>query len=156
MPTSNKVKKKLLQHLPDIKAGRVVELGAGWGNLAIPLARRYPHLTIEAYEASWVPYLFLKGFKTLCSTPNLKVIRINFFKISLQPASLCVCYLYPGAMQKLKNKFENELSDEAYVVSNTFSVPQWKPTQEIIVNDLFQTRIFLYKRGDARGDLGLR
>ncbi|MCB1084779.1 MAG: SAM-dependent methyltransferase, partial [Chlamydiia bacterium] len=35
MPTSQKMRDLLFSHLPEIENGTVVELGSGWGNLAI-------------------------------------------------------------------------------------------------------------------------
>ena len=42
MPTSPRVRRVLLGLLPEDPGGPVAELGAGWGTLAFPLARRWP------------------------------------------------------------------------------------------------------------------
>ncbi len=62
---------------------------------------------------------------------------------------MVVCYLYPGAMRKLKDKFEQELAPGTLVVSNTFSISGWKPINVIDTHDLYNTHIYLYeKKGD--------
>ena len=52
-PTTGKVNRELWKLLPEKVDGTVYELGSGWGTLAVPLARRYPH--VVAYELSPLP-----------------------------------------------------------------------------------------------------
>ncbi len=33
---------------------------------------------------------------------------VDFFNVDLKDAGLVVCYLYPGAMERLKDKFEKD------------------------------------------------
>ncbi|MDX1777084.1 MAG: hypothetical protein R3297_10915, partial [Desulfobulbales bacterium] len=53
-------RKKIIKTLKPDQQGRIYELGAGWGALAFPMARRCPQATVIAYELSPVPWLFLK------------------------------------------------------------------------------------------------
>lgn len=144
-PTSPKVKQQLLQILPREINGEIAELGSGWGNLAFALADHFPTSRIKAYEISLIPYLISQFIAKWLAYPNLEITREDFFKVSLQPASLVVCYLYPEAMNGLKAKFEQELSPDAYVVSHTFAIPGWTPIRLIQANDLYQTPIYLYQ-----------
>jgi len=143
MPTTQKAKRALLSLLPPECEGVVYELGSGWGNLAWALAKRYPKAQIRAYEMSPIPYFFAK----LCfSAPNLHYFRRDFRDISLKNADLIVCYLYPGAMQQLKVKFEQELKPGTFIASNTFAIPGWKPEKAVKLDDLYRTPIYLYIR----------
>ncbi len=63
----------------------------------------------------------------------------------LHNASLVVCYLYSGAMQRLKTKFESELALETYVLSHTFAIPGWTRIHCVKVADLYQTPMYLYQ-----------
>src|SRR5260221_4754564 len=123
MPTSPKVKKKLLDALPSSLHGTIVELGSGWATLAAPLAKKYPDCQVYGYETSPIPYLY--GKIVAYTISNLHMKRLDFFTIKLYQARLVVCYLYPKAMQKLKGKFDEELLSGTYVVSHTFAVPGW-------------------------------
>ncbi len=143
-PTSTKVKNKLLQILPTSIDGKIAELGSGWGNLAFALARHFPDCQVEAYEISPTPYLISKILALFWSYPNLQIHCRDFFKIPLHDFSLVVCYLYPDAMKRLKDKFERELSSGAYVLSHTFAIHGWTPFLVEYTNDLYRTPIYLY------------
>ena len=51
----------------------------------------------------------------LIPSPILKFERRGFYSVSLTEAQVVVCYLYPGAMERLRGKFESELSGGAWV-----------------------------------------
>lgn len=144
-PTSSKVKQKIFQHLPQGLDGHILELGSGWGSLAIPLALNYPNSKILAYEISPLPYLISKVTAQCLCGDNLVILRQDFLQASFKDAMLIVCYLYPGAMSCLKDKFEQELQPGAYVISHTFAVPGWEPLLVDEASDLYLTPIYLYQ-----------
>lgn len=131
--------------LPEIVNSEIAELGSGWGTLAFALARHFPNCKIRSYEISPFPFLVSKIIAYCLTLPNLTIQRKDFFHVSLNNISLVVCYLYPGAMQRLKAKFEEELPSHAYVISHTFAVPGWKPIRLEHAQDLYQTPIYLYQ-----------
>lgn len=146
MPTSFKAKRCLFSLLPEKLDGPIYELGSGWGTLLFPLAERYPHCLAVGIESSPLPYWASKtslGFKQLS---NVQLLRKNFFDVPLNDAGLVVCYLYPGAMKSLKAKFEKELAQGTWVISNTFAVPGWTPVASVDVGDLYRSKIYVYKR----------
>ncbi len=149
MPTSSKVKKALLkmvdESIPKDLIGEVFELGSGFLTLARPLAIKFPKNQITAFETSTVPFIYSKVINYFFKQENLDVRKEDFFTVNLNQASLVVCYLYPKAMEKLGPKFEGELQDGTYVISNTFSIPGWTPIKKITVDDLYKTNIYLYR-----------
>ncbi len=146
MPTSSKVKKAFLDTLPKTINGDILELGAGWGTLAFALAKRYPNCTVKAYENSWFPYFICKIRQLISPLPNLKFKCQNFFKISFGQSGLVVCYLYPGAMKKLRDKFDQELDQQTLIATHTFSIIGWSPIFSYRVNDLYGTLIYHYRK----------
>lgn len=145
MPTSVKVKAQLLKIPLTLNPGTIYELGSGWGTLAFDISQKFPSHQVEAYETSPIPYLYSIFKHYFYSQPNLRFHRLNFFHDSLKDASLVICYLYPGAMQKLKVKFEDELPVGCFVISNTFAIPGWTPVRTFIVDDLYKTKLYLYQ-----------
>jgi len=145
MPSSSKVKKALESALPEKVQGKIYELGCGWGALALRLAARYPDSDVLAYEVSPIPWLFTDIMRRISRMPNMKLYWKDFFHDSLSDAGLVVCYLYPGAMERLKKKFQNELSPGTTIISNTFAIPGWEPAQVIKVPDFYRTKIYVYK-----------
>ena len=145
MPTSPRVRRVLLELLPDDPGGPVAELGAGWGTLAFPLARRWPERAVTAYEISPVPWLFMRCRQAVTPCRNLRVLRRNFFAEDLRGTALVVCYLYPDAMSRLRAKFEAELPSGAVVLTHTFAVPGWVPETAVRAPDLYRTPVYLYR-----------
>lgn len=135
---------KLLEDMPPDFSGVIYELGSGWGTLAFPLANKFPSCLVIAVENSPFPYLVskLRGF--IFPLKNLVMQKEDFFQVSLKDARVVVCYLYPGAMSQLKEKFEKELREDSWVISNTFAIPGWKPVKEITLTDCYRTKIYLY------------
>lgn len=147
MPSSSTVKDEILNNIPEHLSGTLYELGSGWGTLAFPLGKKFPQMRVEAFENSPVPFMFCILRKLLNPVPNLYFYRRDFFNISLRSASAIVCYLYPDAMARLEKKFSSELPVGCIIVSNTFAIPSWKPIKVIEVDDLYHTKVYIYKKG---------
>jgi len=145
MPTSSKVKKVIENALPEKIEGKVYELGCGWGGLAFQLATHYPDQEILAYEVSPIPWLYTDIMRRIYRLPNMTLYWKDFFNESLSDAGLVVCYLYPAAMERLKKKFEAELSPGTVIISNTFAIPGWEPEQVVKVNDFYRTKVYVYR-----------
>jgi hypothetical protein len=146
-----RVKRHLPSILADLLGGHhVYELGSGWGTLALPIATHFSSSQVTGYENSIVPFLASKLRLTISSAKNLELRWANFFKVDLSDATLIVCYQSPGTMSNLRPKFEAELPDSTYVVSNTFAIPGWNPTETYRVDNLFKTRIYVYRVGNAK------
>ncbi|MGD8846088.1 MAG: methyltransferase [Desulfobacteraceae bacterium] len=144
-PILDKGKRGLLGLLAGKKVnGKIYELGSGWGTLAFALAKQYAHCNVIGYENSIVPFLFSQISNMFRGLGNLKLVRKDFYTTSLNDADLVVCYLYTGAMAKLRTKFESELKKGAIVVSHTFAIPYWKPVEEIVLDDIYRTKVYLY------------
>jgi hypothetical protein len=139
MPTKRGVKEALLEHLPDLERGTVVELGSGWGNLLFPLSKKYETCSVIGYENS--PILYLVS-SILNHKNNLQIFRKDFYEKSLQEANLVVCYLFPKGMDRLREKLERELKPGTKVVSHTFEIPNWTPSKTINAES---STIFLYE-----------
>lgn len=142
MPSSLKARQTILNHLPQTE-GVIYELGSGWGTLALPVAAHYNQQQVIGFETSPVPLLISQIF---CRRPNLTYKRKNFFNENLNDASLIICYLYPGAMRELKQKFQDELKPGTSIITNTFAIPGWEPKEVWEVNDLYKTKIYRYER----------
>lgn len=144
MPTSPKVKRVLLELLPADAEGEVHELGAAWGTLAFALADRCPRARVIAWERSPVPYLALRLRQALWPRPNLELRRRDFFEASFAQASLVVCYLWTGAMERLGPKLAAELRPGAVVVSHTFALRGVRPAETRRAADLYRTPVYRY------------
>lgn len=145
MPSSNKARQAIMQLIGDTGSGPILELGSGWGNLLIPLAKAYPQRTIVGYELSLFPWLTSVMLKKVFGLDNLQVYRKNFLHEDLASACVVVCYLFPGGMQAIENKLKAEDGSLKYLISNNFALPSHKPIKTIHIDDFYRSPIYLYQ-----------
>ena len=130
---------------------RIAYLGSAWGGLARALARRFPSARVNAFEWSPLPY----GVSVVASlvlgqawgARNLSFHRQDFFTAPLGDADLVVCYLFPDRMLRLKKKLTHEMKPGAWVLSAVFAVPGWTPVKVSETDDLFRSKLYLYRIG---------
>jgi hypothetical protein len=145
VPTSARVRSAVLALVPPSTQGELHELGAGWGGLALALARRCPAARVVAWEASPVPWLVLKLRARVSGAVNIEVRRADLFSAPLGGAAGVVCYLFPAAMARLEATLRRELRAGSFVVTHTFALRGWTPSEVHRVDDLYRTPVFLYR-----------
>lgn len=146
MPTGGRVNRVVLDVLQEVNPqGRIVELGSGWGNLAFGIGKQLPHCSVVGYENSPVPYFVSQMLRVVLVLSNVVFKRMDFYAVPLIDFNLVVCYLYPGAMETLREKFEAELRAGSLVISHTFAVPGWEPERVVEVSDLYRTKVYVYR-----------
>lgn len=145
VPSSRKARQAILTAADLIPAGTIIELGSGWGNLALALAKKYPQRQVIGFEISLVPWLFSIVLKQLQGTKNLSLRKQNFNTCVLPPATLLICYLYPGGMKTLAKKLAREKPAVQMLISNTFALPGTEPLQVIRLDDLYRSPIYVYR-----------
>lgn len=91
-----------------------------------------------------MPYLALRLRQALWPRPNLELRRRDFFEASFAQASLVVCYLWTGAMERLGPKLAAELRPGAVVVSHTFALRGVRPAETRRAADLYRTPVYRY------------
>lgn len=150
MPSSIKAFKTVLKLVDKTGNGAIIDLGSGWGNVVIPMARRYPQRPVIGYELSLLPWLLSTLLKKLFNLQNLTLHRVNFYNVKLPQASVIVCYLYPQAMKKIQNKLQLEQPNIDFLISNNFALPTWQVDQKIQLDDFYKSPIYLYKITNTR------
>jgi methylase of polypeptide subunit release factors len=144
MPSSGQACRAMLAAAARSPQGTIVDVGSGWGTLAIRCARAWPERAVIGYELSWVPWLVSMLFKHLLQLHNLELRRQDFLQADLGRADLLLCYLFPRGMQDLAHKLRGE-GMHPLVVSNTFALPSFEPDELIQLPDLYRTRIYVYQ-----------
>lgn len=138
LPTSGKVSQTLYQHLPDEVHGQIIELGCGWGHLIKKLKQKYPDRTVIGYERSPIPCWVTSRFYR---TP---VRRADFFDADLSEAGLLVCYLYPQAMQRIREELLPKVPSGCIIITHTFALQGLKPETISRSDDLYGTPVYCY------------
>jgi phospholipid N-methyltransferase len=147
MPTMPRIRRRMITLAEPRVAGNIVELGCGWGGLALAAAKAYPDRKIIGIEYSPLPFFCARIRKILNpSAKNLSFIRENFFDIDLSGTASILCYLSNPLMAKLKEKFLKELPENATVVSSTFYIPDFPAEKTEKIKGLWNTEIFVYRK----------
>ncbi len=145
MPSSHKAYNAMMTLAEETGTGTVVDLGSGWGNFVIRMAKQYPQRQVIGYELSLLPWLCSNLLKKVFSLQNLTLYRQDFYKAELCKKSVLVCYLFPEAMEKIKHKLLTEQHQIDFLISNNFALPSSKPEKVLKLNDFYHSPIYLYK-----------
>ena len=98
-PSSARVINAISKCLPETIDGDVIELGCGWGHLLPSLKNRYPENPLIGYERSPVPCHYSRW-----RLRQMSIRNEDLFQADVSKAGLLVCYLYPGAMDRIAQR----------------------------------------------------
>lgn len=153
MPSSARSRQVLLECLdsaiPPHPPITVVDLGSGWGHLAIAMARRYRQHRVEGYELSWLPWVFSRLMKSLLRLDNLTLYRQDFNQADLTHARVLVTYLNPNQMARLQQRFNRPGEPGRTLLSISFAMPGKTAERLWRVNELYNTPVYQYRLGNG-------
>jgi len=149
MPSTARVRARMLGLVPPDVTGTLFELGSGWGTLSRAIADRFPDTRVVACEVSWVPFLWSALRQAVSRRHNLSLQHADLFDAALANASVVFCYLGPAAMERLAEKLRREAAPGTLVISNTFGLRGWPHDQVEQIDDLYHMRVYLYRVPDA-------
>lgn len=145
-PTPARVVRRMLD-LAEVRPGDTVyDLGAGTGAIVFAAARTYG-ARVVGVEVEPLRVLILR-LRLWWGGPRDRVTFVwgNIFEVDLRPARIVAVFLWPGAMERLRPRFESQLSPGARVVSHWHPVPGWIP--EVADSEL---RVYFYRWPAAQG-----
>ncbi len=142
-PTPARVARRMVELAQVGPHDEVLDLGAGTGGLVFLCAAQGADVT--GVEVEPLRFLFLRLRRSLSPyRARVRIVRDNMFRTDLRRATVVVVFLWPGAMERLKPKFETELPPGARVVSYWHPVPGWTPDREDP-----PLRVYLYVKKEA-------
>jgi hypothetical protein len=157
MPSSTAACRAMRAAVAAAPDGPVVDLGSGWGTLAISVARADRGRRVIGYEVSWFPWLVSVALARVLRLSNVSFVRADFRGVALPWPAVILCYLYPGGMRDVAHKLATEMPKPLTLVSNTFALPSMQPHETIRLDDLYRTVIRVYRwRGGRAAERPLR
>lgn len=149
MPSSKKAYQAVDRLIDESETGPIIDLGSGWGNLVIRMAKQYPQREVIGYELSMLPWLTTSLLKYIFRLKNLTVYKQDFYHADLSCGSVLVCYLFPAAMAKIKLKLALERPKINYLISNNFALPASQFEKVIQLDDFYKSPVYLYRVNDS-------
>lgn len=141
VPTPYPIVKKMIEAAKLKKNERIVDLGAGDGRITILAEKKGAHAV--GFELAWLPFLLAK-LNLFMQKSGAKILKKNFFKESLVGTDCVFCYLWPRLMNDLKKKFETELREGAKIISYSFPIKDWAPTEKISTQEGNEKSFLIY------------
>lgn len=137
--------------LPERKC-QAIDLGCGNGVLLRRLAQLRPDGVFFGVEYAPLPWLWAR--LTCVGVLNCKIVRGDYWRMSLADYDLVYAFLSPVPMPDLWDKARQEMKTGALLVSNTFEVPDQPADRLIEVADRRRTKLFCYlpSRNPAKGN----
>ena len=120
------------------------DLGAGTGAIVFRAARIY-RAKVVAVEVEPVRIAILRLRRR--TGPFADLISVNWgnlFHLDFRSATVVTAFLWPGAMARLRPKFEAELQPGSRVVSHCHEVPGW-----VAAAYDASTKVYLYRWPEA-------
>lgn len=132
----------LVETPPD---GAIVDMGSGWGTLAIRFARRFPQTPVLGYEVSFFPWLVSVLLARLMRLDNLRFYRRDFRSADLDGVEVVLCYLMPAGMQAVQQRLERDPGSVRWVISHCFALRGREPETLRELPDLYATPVYRYR-----------
>jgi hypothetical protein len=145
IPSSRISRKFMLSLVPD-GPGTLCDLGAGWGSVAFPLAKRFKSSRVLAIELSPLPWLFMKVRHLLFWRRNLEIVRSNFLTHPLpNDVRAVVFYVHSKMLEKVRPVLEQSLKPGTLIICNVFDIPGWEPEAVHRLEDSFCPQVYVYR-----------
>ncbi len=124
-PTPRKAVEQMLRFAEVGPNDTVYDLGAGTGAIVFRAARVY-RARVVGVEVEPIRFLVLQLRRRFGPSGERIELRWgNLFHLDFRGATVVTAFLWPGAMTRLRLKFERELPTGARVVSHCHRVPGW-------------------------------
>lgn len=124
-------------------AEMLIDLGAGVGSVAVPLAQHRPGMAVEAWERAPIPWGIIAW--RCRNLANARVLRKSFWECDLSPYDVVFAFLSPAAMPQLGEKVRSEMRPGSLFVSSSFPVPDGETESIMQLEDSMATRLYCYR-----------
>ncbi|MGC2033843.1 MAG: class I SAM-dependent methyltransferase [Thermoplasmata archaeon] len=125
-PTNRRVVDRMMTEARVVPSDKLYDLGAGTGAIVFVAARKYGAFVVGV-EVDPIRMLILRVRRALGRARDRIELRWgNLFDLEFRDATVVTVFLWPGAMEKLRDRFERQLPAGARVVSHWHRVPGWK------------------------------
>ena len=119
--------------LPPGRALRVIDIGSGFGGLAMHLAANRPDSEISGIEVAPLPWC-ASVLRARLRRSKANFIRGDYTDLDFADYDVVFAYLSPAAMPALWRKARAEMRQGALLLSSEFSIPDLSP--DVVVHPI--------------------
>ncbi|MDP5238288.1 class I SAM-dependent methyltransferase [Uliginosibacterium sp. 31-16] len=134
---------RLAAWLSDNKPQKVLDVGSGTGSFALRLARLRPDWSVTGIESAPAPYALSRWLGR--QTPNLCLLRADFWEHSLSGYDVVYAFLSPVPMPALWAKALREMRPGSLLISNSFTIENARDVEILRIDDRRATHLFVYR-----------
>ncbi len=145
MPSLGRAPRAMLELVPVPPEGGIVDMGSGWGTLAVRFARRFPQTSVVGYEVSFFPWLVSVLLARVMRLDNLRFVRRDFRDAELEGVAVLLCFLMPEGMQAVAQRLERDPGSVRWVISHCFALRGREPETVVELPDLYATPVYRYR-----------
>jgi hypothetical protein len=120
-PSGKAVRETVAELLPPGRPLRVIDIGSGFGGLALGLSRLRPDVQAEGIEIAPLPWL-VSRLRARLAGNRVKFARGDYETLDLGAYDLVYAYLSPAVMDRLWRKAQREMAPGSILASYEFVV----------------------------------
>lgn len=122
---------------------RFIDLGCGPAGALLRLARRFPQAQFVGVETA--PLSFAIAWLRSLGQANCRIRYASLWRTDLAHFDVAYCFLSPAPMAALWRKACAELPAGAWLISNSFEVPDVPADETLALPDWRQSRLMLWR-----------
>lgn len=126
-----------------------IDLGSGLAGTLVRLSRRFPEGQFVGVETA--PLTFALSWVRCLPRRNCRVRLLSLWRVDLGSYDAVYCFLSPAPMPALWDKARGEMRPGAWLISNSFEVPDIAPEQCLSLDDWRRSRLLFWRPGCAAG-----
>lgn len=121
---------------------RFVDLGCGLGSVVCALAKRFPQHQFVGVETA--PLSFAWAWLRAWPLANCHIYYRSLWREDLSGYEIVYCFLSPKPMLRVWQQAQAQMQPGAWLLSNSFAVPQVPAQRCVEVEDLRGSRLLLW------------
>ena len=125
----------------------ILEAGAGWGGLALAIARAHPGCRVVAVEGAWIPGVVCAVRARLCRVLGGPTVEVRFGdarRVSVDDLDLVVAFLGPEVTRDVADALLAG-RPRLEVISVGFGLPGWQRRARIPLPDAWRSEVALWR-----------
>jgi SAM-dependent methyltransferase len=143
-PTPRLAYPYIVAELPLDHEFNLLDIGSGFGEMLIFLAKQRPNGQFTGIEIGIIPFLvsFLRA--KIARLPNVRFSYRSMWSTNLEPFTYVYAFLSPAPMERLWAKARAEMTCGSLFISNSFAAPA-EPSAVIPVKDERKSSLYVYR-----------